>query len=140
MRVAAYEHLAELRAALADDHYVFAAGDFNTTSSESEQQNMLERFVNPHWIAVHTLSCNDCKGTNYYARNDSWSFLDMILWSPRRGEKSNWAVDPDSVRIANRYPAQVTTEGTPARFRLEDRSGVSDHWPLVMTIEHQPRK
>jgi endonuclease/exonuclease/phosphatase family metal-dependent hydrolase len=33
MRVAAFEHLRRLRAALPDDHHVFAAGDFNTTST-----------------------------------------------------------------------------------------------------------
>jgi len=135
MRVAAYRHLAELRAQLPDENYAFAAGDFNTTSTEDSQQGMLERLVNPFWTAVHHIGCDACKGTHYYARDDVWSFLDMILWSPPRNEDGGWKVDSRSVRIANRYPAQVTEDGTPARFRLEERSGVSDHWPVVVTIK-----
>jgi hypothetical protein len=134
MRVTAYEHLAELRAQLPDENYVFAAGDFNTTSGEDSAQGMLERFVNPFWTAVHEL-CDECKGTHYYARDDVWSFLDMILWSPPRSGNAVWKVDPGSVRIANRYPAQVTEDGTPARFRLEEQTGVSDHWPMIMTLK-----
>jgi hypothetical protein len=134
MRITAYRHLEKLRAQLPDENYVFAAGDFNTTSGEDSEQSMLERFVNPFWTAVHNIGCDECKGTHYYARDDVWSFLDMILWSPPRDGKAGWKVDPRSVRIANRNPAQVTEDGTPARFRLEERSGVSDHWPMVMTI------
>ncbi len=134
MRIAAYQHLAELRRRLPDENYAFAAGDFNTTSGEDSQQGMLERFVNPFWTAVHRIACDECKGTHYYARDDSWSFLDMILWSPRRNAGPGWEVDPGSVRIANRNPAQVTEDGTPARFRLAERSGVSDHWPLAVTL------
>ncbi len=134
MRVAAYQHLNTLRAALPDDHFVFAAGDFNTTSSENAAENMLERFVNPHWWPAHQLGCDACKGTHYYSRDDAWSFLDMILWSPRNDGASSWTVDPASVRIANQYPAQVTETGTPARFRLAESTGVSDHWPMVMSI------
>ena len=43
MRIAAYEHLAALRNALPDDRHVFAAGDFNTTSSEDTRESMLDR-------------------------------------------------------------------------------------------------
>ena len=42
-----------------------------------------------------------------------------------------------SVRIANQYPAQVTDAGTPARFLLAERTGVSDHWPVVMSGYHR---
>jgi len=134
MRVEAYRHLTELRNALPDDHYAFAAGDFNTTSDEDNQQGMLERFVRPFWIAAHEL-CVGCPGSYYYARDDRWSFLDMILFSPARGEKTTWQIRADSVQIANQTSAQVTANGIPARFRLAQRSGVSDHWPLVLYLE-----
>jgi hypothetical protein len=114
---------------------VFAAGDFNTTSGEDSAQGMLERFVNPFWTVVHQLGCDECKGTHYYARDDVWSFLDMILWSPPRNGEAVWKVDPGSVRIANRYPAQVTGDGTPARFRMAEQTGVSDQWPMIMTLK-----
>ncbi|MCH8106878.1 MAG: endonuclease/exonuclease/phosphatase family protein, partial [Chloroflexi bacterium] len=85
MRVAAYRHLAELRAQLPNENYVFAAGDFNTTSAEAERTGILEMYVRPHWTIAHELGCGGCNGTYYYARDDTWSFLDMMLWSPATG-------------------------------------------------------
>ncbi len=134
MRNQAYEHLNALRDALPDDQHAFAAGDFNTTSSEDRKQQMLDRFVRPGWVAGHDL-CAGCRGSYYYARDDDWSFLDMILFSPARGEKTTWDIRADSVQIANQFAPQVTIDGTPAKFDLAAKSGVSDHWPLVLTIE-----
>jgi len=39
------------------------------------------------------------------------------------------------VRIANAAPAQVRRDGTPWRFEMPGGAGVSDHWPVVVTIE-----
>lgn len=137
MRVIAYEQLSRLKRSLPTDHYIFAAGDFNTTSQETARENMLERFAYPDWTVAHELGCGECKGTQYYARGDSWSFLDMILWSPAqgRGKNTTWVVREGSVSVANKGPAQVTDQGVPARFELPEGTGVSDHWPLVMTLE-----
>ena len=135
MREAAYEHLNQLRDALPDDHHVFAAGDFNTTSSEDDEQNILERFVRPHWQIAHEFGCESCRGTQYYAPNDSWSYLDMILFSPARGAETTWRIRADSAWIGNRTEAQVSLSGTPERFNAAELRGVSDHWPLVVTIE-----
>lgn len=135
MRIAAYRHLAGLRAQLPDENYVFAAGDFNTTSTEDQEQDMLERFARPYWTIAHELGCGECKGTAYYARDERWSFLDMILYSPARGENATWRIRANSVRVANGTKRQVTANGVPARFRLENATGVSDHWPLVLTLE-----
>lgn len=136
MRIAAYQYLNVLKSTLPEDRPAFAAGDFNTTSLEDREQNMLERFARPHWTVVHEY-CDGCKGTSYYPPDDSWSFLDMILWSPgeARGAEARWQLAENSVRIANRTRDQVTAEGTPARFRLPGSTGVSDHWPLVFAIE-----
>jgi len=137
MRITAYRQLNKLRQALPDDRYVFAAGDFNTTSRENAEKGMLDRYVRPYWTVAHDLGCGDCRGTNYYARDDSWSFLDMLLWSPaeERSKKTTWHIRAGSVRVANRFAGQVTDSGTPARFEMPGASGVSDHWPLAMTIE-----
>ena len=135
MRVAAYDHLAELRDALPDDHHVFAAGDFNTTSTEDLDKRMLDRFVRPDWQIAHEYGCERCRGTYYYAPDNNWSFLDMILYSPARGEKTTWRIRADSAWIGNRTEAQVTLSGTPARFDGEKLRGVSDHWPVVVTLE-----
>ncbi len=135
MRVAAYEHLADLRARLPDGNSVFAAGDFNTTSTEAGQTGILEQMVRPYWTIAHELACDECPGTYYYGRDNNWSFLDMILYSPARGANATWRIRADSVRVANRLPSQVTSSGTPAAHDAVTKQGVSDHWPLMLTIE-----
>jgi len=136
MRVAAYEHLNELRSKLPAEHNVFAAGDFNTTSSENQREDLLGRFARPLWTLAHD-SCAGCPGTHYNGRDERWSFLDMILYSPARGEKATWIIRADSVQIANRTAAQVQPPGIPLRYNAAKMVGVSDHWPLVVVIEGQ---
>ena len=91
--------------------------------------------VRPGWTVAHDLGCGDCRGTYYYAPDDNWSFLDMILFSPARGEKTTSRIRANSVAIANALPAQVTSQGTPRRHDSASRNGVSDHWPIIATIE-----
>ena len=135
MREAAYARLNELRASLPDDRNVFAAGDFNTTALEDRDKAMLDRFVRPNWTVAHEIGCDGCQGTSYFAPRDDWSFLDIILWSPDRGEKATWSLRADSVQIANLAPEQTHPDGTPRRFEMPAGTGVSDHFPLVATIE-----
>ena len=136
MREAAYAKLNALRTALPADRAVFAAGDFNTTSAEDREERMLERLARPHWTVTHDY-CRGCPGTSYYAPTDEWSFLDTILWAPaaERGKKTTWRLRTGSVSIANLSAAQVAENGTPARFELDTDNGVSDHWPLIISIE-----
>jgi endonuclease/exonuclease/phosphatase family metal-dependent hydrolase len=137
MREAAYSALNTLRAGLPSDRDAFAAGDFNTTSREDREKDMLGRFARPYWTVAHEVGCNGCKGTSYYAPRDDWSFLDMILWSPamKRGENATWVLRAESVRIAAAAPGQLRPDGTPWRFEMPGGAGVSDHLPVVMTIE-----
>ncbi len=135
MREAAYRHLNALREALPGEHHAFAAGDFNTTSTEDAREGLLDTFARPGWTVAHDEGCGGCRGTYYYARDDNWSFLDMILFSPARGENATGRIRADSVRIANGHPAQVSPSGTPERHVSAERRGVSDHWPLVATID-----
>ena len=135
MRVAAYDHLRQLLQSLPDDHHAFAAGDFNTTSDEDRDMGMLDTWARPYWTLAHDLGCGACKGTHYYGRGDSWSFLDMILFREARGANTTAKFRADSVRIANRNPAQVAPDRTPERFSWADKRGVSDHWPMIATIE-----
>ena len=135
MRVAAYRHLNGLLAALPDDHHAFAAGDFNTTRSEDAEKHLLDSFARPEWTLAHDVGCPGCKGTYYYAAGDDWSFLDMIFFAPARGGNATARIRADSVQIANGNPEQVTSNGTPLRFDPEHRRGVSDHWPMIATIE-----
>lgn len=135
MRIAAYEHLNGLLQALPIDQHAFAAGDFNTTSAEDQREGLLDAFARPNWVLAHDVGCDNCKGSYFYGRDDTWSFLDMILFAPARGVKTTVALRADSVAIANRNPAQVSDSGTPERYRSESGTGVSDHWPLLATLE-----
>lgn len=137
MRATAYEFLNALKASLPEDRAAFAAGDFNTTSSEDREKSLLKRHVRPRWTVVHEHGPAGLKGTSYFAPDASWSFLDMILWSPakNRGTGATWRLREGSVQIANRVAAQVRDDMTPAPFRLPEGSGVSDHWPLLFSIE-----
>ena len=137
MRENAYDQLNALKNTLPNDRHVFAAGDFNTTSLEDREKQMLERFVHPYWTAIHELGCKGCRGTTYYAQDDSWSYLDMILWSAgeKRGSDPTWTIRAGSVMIANNTPDQVTENGTPLRFQSPEGGGVSDHWPTVFELE-----
>ena len=137
MREAAYRRLNALRAGLPPDRDAFAAGDFNTTSAEDREKDMLARFARPYWTVTHEVGCRRCKGTSYYPPRDDWSFLDMILWSPAadRGKNATWELRADSVRIANAAPGQTRPNGTPWRFQMPAGNGASDHWPVVVSIE-----
>ena len=59
----------------------------------------------------------------------------MILFATARGENTTAQLRAESVAVANRNPAQVSAGGTPERFDAARRIGVSDHWPMVATIE-----
>jgi hypothetical protein len=96
---------------------------------------MLDRFARPDWQISNDF-CDNCRGTSYYGVDDSWSFLDMILWHPgERGDNATNSLRISRVEIANAIPDQQQADGTPRRFRLPEASGVSDHWPVLMTLE-----
>ena len=135
MREHAYDHLNGLLAGLPVDRPAFAAGDFNTARREMEGTPILDERVRPHWTIAHEVGCEGCPGTNYWPTGDTWSFLDMILFSATRSENTTWVLRADSVRLANEIPAQVKPDGTPRRFSRDPLDGVSDHWPLVAEIE-----
>ncbi len=135
MRIAAYEHLADLLDELPDTHHAFAAGDFNTTSKEDAAAGVLDKFARPHWIIAHDIGCDSCRGSYFYHRDSTWSFLDMILFAPARGGKTTAQFRADSVQIANQFAAQRGVDGAPLPFRAAERSGVSDHWPIIATVE-----
>ena len=135
MRETAYRHLNELLAALPDEHHAFAAGDFNTTSTEDAREGLLDAYARPQWVVAHDVGCADCKGTYFYGRDATWSYLDMILFAPARGGNTTAGIRADSVAIANDFAPQVTPDGTPQRHRSDEGTGVSDHWPMIATIE-----
>ncbi len=140
MREIAYDHLNSLRPGIPADHFVFAAGDFNTPIREMTGTTIMDDRVRPFWIVAHEVDCEGCKGTNYWPRGESWSFLDMILYSPAEVAESEWRIKEGGVFIADSLSDQLKEDGTVRRFDLEAREGVSDHLPLVMTLEAVDRE
>ena len=136
LRVVAYNHLNGLLAGLPDGRMAFAAGDFNTTALEDQQQRMLDRLVRPHWTVVHEQGCTECLGTHYYSAGDAWSYLDMIIWSDgaNRGADATWEIVPGSIHVAVDAPGQMLPNGTPASFEMPGATGISDHLPLHVDI------
>ncbi|MEO1573726.1 MAG: endonuclease/exonuclease/phosphatase family protein [Pseudomonadota bacterium] len=130
LRVQSYAALAQRLDALPAGRLAFAAGDFNTISSEGW---VLDRHVAPDWDIAHRSGCDGCRGTYYYAPDDNWSFLDMVLFSPSL-RSGPWQVATDRTTVANASSEQVTAAGTPKRFDLASGRGVSDHWPLITTL------
>ena len=135
MREFAYRHLNDLRRALPTDRLVFAGGDFNTTSLEDIEQDILGRYVRPSWTVAHEVGCMDCQGTSWYAARQDWSFLDMLLWAP--GDNPTWKLDPESVSLPISAPQQserIDAGIVPNRFETQDLSGISDHFPVLMRL------
>ncbi|MEN1728349.1 MAG: endonuclease/exonuclease/phosphatase family protein [Pseudomonadota bacterium] len=136
MRWLAYEHLNSLLAALPEERPVFAAGDFNTPQREMDGTTIMDDRVRSEWTVAHEVGCEGCLGTNYWARGESWSFLDMVLFAA--SPQSPWAMDVSAVEISTAFPGQLHKDGTPKRFDLEAVEGVSDHLPIVMVLERPP--
>ncbi|MCB0408016.1 MAG: endonuclease/exonuclease/phosphatase family protein [Bdellovibrionales bacterium] len=135
MREQAFEHLNRLKSRLPKDQLVMAAGDFNVPKREDEKENIVDRQTKEMWIVGHKVMCQTCPGTTYYEPYDSWSFLDMILWSPvLENKEKGWVVLRDSFRMANAYKEQVSKTGGPNSYEMETLSGVSDHWPLAVDL------
>lgn len=136
-RVHAFKKLLKLKKNLPPGRLVIAAGDFNVSSDEDRRKNILNKLVKKDWTIAHEIGCRKCKGTYYYQRNRSWSFLDMILLSHNFSSKNKhegWEVVSDSVRLVNSYQKQKNRKGYPNRFKLSKKGGVSDHWPLAVDI------
>jgi hypothetical protein len=92
--------------------------------------------VRPYWTVAHEVGCADCKGTNYWVGGQIWSFLDMILFSSSAAGR--WTLDVDAIEVVTGYADQLRDDGTPKRFNLQAREGVSDHLPIVMVLERRP--
>lgn len=118
-----------------------AAGDSNITVKEDALQGLQSKEMASHWKVSHLIGCQSCQGTHHY--RDSWSFLDVLLFSPSlyKDEKAttgSYYVDASSIRLANQGKYQTQMDGTPARFDAKRSIGVSDHFPLLgeLVINH----
>lgn len=127
MREHAYHRLNQILADLPPERLVVAGGDFNTPRDEMNS-GIRETYLLPHWLLAFE-KCTGCPGTNYFPQGKSWSFLDLLL--VRFPRKTTWRLE--KVELNNRNPQQ-SDKGRPKRFNIESGTGVSDHWPLAMTL------
>jgi len=85
------------------------------------------------WRVSHLIACKKCKGTNYYHRKRSWSFLDALLFS--KNFTKTWKIDKSSITVFNSLDVQNNRYGSPAKFEMgKNPAGVSDHWPVLAEI------
>ena len=111
-----------------NEKIAIALGDFNVTSAENAKEKLYEN-IHKTWFVSHLDQCAECKGTNYYYRDDRWSFLDVIML---KRESSAKFVE-NSVEII-KVDAQTRDDGSPIRFNSKGLYGVSDHFPVVVKI------
>jgi len=136
MRKQAMKFLNELAAKAKSTHQVvIAGGDFNVTANEDSR--VYRRIAAPKWYVSHHVGCENCIGTAYYQREDSWSFLDALMIL-RQNQRTGYRyyIKPGSIDVANLHPLQTTSDGKPNRFDFHSGQpvGVSDHWPVVLKV------
>ena len=136
-RIQAIRRLNEIKDSLPKNRLVIAGGDFNITSREDHSKKLYKQQLQKKWGVSHYLGCQDCKGTYYYHREKSWSFLDALLFSKNMlpGTQGPWQVLTQSIRIPTHSLYQINRYGSPAKFQNgQSKVGVSDHWPVVAEI------
>lgn len=135
MRVQALQFLNQLKARLPQGRLVIAAGDFNIPRQELQESQDLRREL-ASWIVTQDVACRSCRGTTYYPKDKTWSFLDMILLSQNFGDGSaGWLWEPETYQVVKGVPHQVTPEGFPASFEPPfSGAGVSDHFPIELKL------
>ena len=109
-----------------------AGGDFNINTNEDSKARLYEDKLGAKWLVSHLIGCGHCLGTEFYGKEQTWSFLDALLFSKNmKAGTSGWEVDVQSIDVPNRGPEQ-TWNGRPNRFSADQ--GVSDHWPVYGKI------
>lgn len=137
-RKESFNYLNLLLNKLPKDRYVIAAGDFNVTSAERKNHQILKNTISDYWIITHDQKKMNTLGSSYYKPKKSWSFLDMILLNKKfQAPGSAWSLDLDSLKVANDYTGQNKIDETltvPNGYNIKTGVGVSDHWPIYLEI------
>jgi len=137
-RIQAIKHLNKLRSRLPEHAIVIAAGDCNITSDEEKEFGVLREYADPDWIVSNFIGRMKQKGSTYYEVTKKWSFFDIILFSKNLSERSinpcTWVLNRHTIFVNTSFSAQVSSKGTPERFKMPNYRGVSDHWPVVAEL------
>lgn len=109
-------------------------GDFNITHEE-EQESHIFKDSFPDLAISHFVGCQSCPGTHNYRK--SWSFLDAQVYSAGLGKdgKAAYAIEPATIDVIRYNPVHLYKGKYPKRFSVENKTGVSDHFPLYSRLK-----
>lgn len=134
LRQQAIEHLNTLKNALPRDVIAIAGGDFNVTSQEDKSTGYYTKILGSEWLVSHQIGCRGCEGSYYYGKDRTWSWFDLLTFSPSLDGSSAWKIDRNSIHTPNSAPGQKNRYNEPMRFDYKTGQGVSDHWPMYAEI------
>lgn len=120
-----------------------AAGDTNINCSPADQP-IISETLRDQWIVPDEVN-KGCRapGSNFYPRQAQWSFLDLIMTSRSLTSSSQagapWFADFGSFRTVISVPElQVDADNKgrvmPKRFDPKAKTGVTDHWPVMIDL------
>jgi hypothetical protein len=110
---------------------VIFGGDLNIIRTEEATKSYFKNELSQAGAVSHLVGCTHCLGSHNY-RGD-WSFLDVLVFSKNLNEVG-FELVTDSFQIV-KTPVNTSTEGTPNRYNPENKSGVSDHFPLYSRVK-----
>ncbi|WP_068312583.1 endonuclease/exonuclease/phosphatase family protein [Polycladidibacter hongkongensis] len=120
-----------------------AAGDFNFNCDDLKNGEFQALAKAGGWLFPPEIAGCRAPGSSFYGRNQTWSFLDMILVSeslnPEQVPPNNWVADLGSFRTVVTQPGQYMVDPKyknfkPRRFDPATGEGVSDHFPIEMQL------
>ena len=82
------------------------------------------------WFTELRKENDDSSGSYYYKNN--WETIDHFLLSPQLFDGSGW--DFENARILN-FPPFTSAKGVPVAYNPRTGHGLSDHLPLMLTLE-----
>lgn len=113
--------------ALKPNHKLIAGGDSNMTMENQSAEQLREFAMHAKSSISHFDGCADCLGTYWY--RGVWSFFDWIFVGPSWTSKKQW-----TARVLKQGPFQMDSEGHPQRFHEKTGWGVSDHFPISVSL------
>ncbi len=132
--------LQQLAADTSETAYVILAGDFNITSKENAQTNLLSNLSSDWLISMDFLKQKNFPGTSFFPPETpqyEWSFLDNILFAKSFiSERATLRLDVNAFDIKNNTDVQRNQQNRPLRFNASRKTGSSDHWPVYTEFSY----
>lgn len=110
---------------------VIMGGDLNITNDEEAEQNFFKKDFSEVGQVSHIVCGEACPGSHFYKGH--WSHLDALIYSHNL-KQNNFELIPNSIRVL-KVPVHMKKNGTPLRFSIEKKEGVSDHYPLYSRLK-----